>query len=168
MATLVYKMTHIGDPDADLGFWGVEDCMGQVRGYGFDAVIGIGGRSWWTNQTSRTGEVVWIGLGPQIVDQAERGPVLGFAHFRYFREGELMLRTIAPRLHKAMHDCRFMLYGFGQLEEDEIAGILKLAQKAPPSASVSQEGNGEERPSKFCPRRPNKCAWTKNTSRKNA
>ena len=43
MATLVYKMTHKGDPDSELGFWGVEDCMGQVRGYGFDAVIGIGG-----------------------------------------------------------------------------------------------------------------------------
>jgi hypothetical protein len=78
MATLVYKMTHRGDPDSDLGFWGVEDCMGQVRSYGFDAVIGIGGRSWWTNQTSRTGEIVWIGLGPEIVDQGRRGPVLRF------------------------------------------------------------------------------------------
>src|SRR5215471_4955428 len=100
MATLVYKMTHKGDPDSDLGLWGVEDCMGQVRGFGFDAVIGIGGRSWWRNQTSRTGEVVWIGIGPEIVDQARRGPVLRFAHFRYFRESELVLKAIAPNLAK--------------------------------------------------------------------
>ena len=44
MVTLVYKMTHKGDPDPDLGHWGVEDCMGRVRGFKFDAVIGIGGR----------------------------------------------------------------------------------------------------------------------------
>ena len=157
MATLVYKMTHGGDPDADLGFWGVEDCMGQVRGYGFDAVIGIGGRSWWTNQASRTGEIVWIGLEPEIVDQEERGPVLRFAHFRYFREGQLMLRTIAPRLDKAMHIRRFMLYGFSQVEEQEIERILKLAKKAPASASSCQEESGEECPRKFCRRKQPKC-----------
>src|SRR5437588_4985222 len=115
MATLVYKMTHKGDPNPELGWWGVADCMGQVRGYAFDAVIGIGGRSWWTNQTSRAGEIVWIGLGPEVVDQEERGPVLRFGHFRYFGEGELMLRTIAPQLEKAMHNCRFRLYGFSQI-----------------------------------------------------
>jgi hypothetical protein len=82
MATLVYKMTHADEPDAALGCWGVEDCMGQVRGYAFDGVIGIGGRSWWTDQTSRVGKIVWIGLGPELVDEGNRGPVLRFAHFR--------------------------------------------------------------------------------------
>src|SRR5437588_10071527 len=73
MATLVYKMTHKGDPNPELGWWGVADCMGQVRGFAFDAVIGIGGRSWWTNQTSRVGELVWIGLDPQQVPGGKRG-----------------------------------------------------------------------------------------------
>lgn len=136
MATLVYKMTHRGDPNPELGWWGVADCMGQVRGFAFDAVIGIGGRSWWTNETNRTGEVVWIGLGPEVVDQENRGPVLRFANFRYFGEGEQMLSEIAPKLDKSMQSRRFRLYGFSRIEEQEIQRILKLARKAGPSASV--------------------------------
>jgi hypothetical protein len=42
MKTLVYKRTHNGDPDVE-GRFGIHDCMGQVRGYGFEAVIGVGG-----------------------------------------------------------------------------------------------------------------------------
>ena len=104
MATLVYKMTHKGDPDHARGFWGVEDCMGRIRDYDFDAVIGIGGLTWWKRETSRAGEVVWIGIEPQKVPvQGKRGPLVRFAHFHYFLEGELMLSEIAPVLEKSMH-----------------------------------------------------------------
>jgi hypothetical protein len=47
MRTLVYKMTHIGDPSPATGVWGDTGCMGIVRGYEFDAVVGIGGTSAW-------------------------------------------------------------------------------------------------------------------------
>lgn len=134
MATLVYKMTHSGDPDPDLGCWGISDCMGQVRGYDFEAVIGVGGRSWWTNQPNRVGELIWIGLDPQEIPGGKRGPNLSFAHFRYFREGELVLSEIAPKLDRAMRNRRFMLYGFDPGQEREIKMILKLAKKAEPSA----------------------------------
>ncbi len=134
MATLVYKMTHSGDPDSDLGCWGVSDCMGQVRGYDFDAVIGIGGLSWWTDQTSRAGELIWIGLEPQPILGGKRGPQLTFKHFRYFRVGELMLSEIAPKLNKAMCRRRFMLHGFSKNENQDIKDILKLAKRAKPSA----------------------------------
>jgi hypothetical protein len=162
MPTLVYKMTHGGDPDSDLGFWGVEDCMGQVRGYSFDAVIGIGGRSWWKNQVSRAGDVVWIGLDPQqIAVRGKRGPVVRFAHFRWFDEGELKFRNIAPKLHRAMHWSRFMLYGFNEAEEEEISRLLKLARRAGPSATfysqpTRMQADGEERCPKPC-RRPTRC-----------
>jgi hypothetical protein len=133
-------MTHISDPDSDLGCWGVEDCMGQVRGYAFDAVIGIGGRSWWTNQTSRAGEIVWIGIGPQKTTvRGKRGLEVRFAHFRYFREGELMLSTKAPKLETAMRNCRFRLYGFSQAQEREIGQIRKLAKKYGPSAHLNSQ-----------------------------
>lgn len=140
MATLVYKMTHKGDPDCDLGLWGIEDCMGQVRWFDFDAVIGIGGRSWWTNQTCRTGEIVWIGLDPQkIAVRGKRGPIVRFAHFLYFQEGEMMFSKIAPKLNKSMYMCRFRLYGFSQTEEKEIETIRKLAIKAGPSSLLFTE-----------------------------
>jgi hypothetical protein len=148
MATLVYKMTHTGDPDSDLGWWGVSDCMGQVRGFPFDAVIGISGRSWWTNQTRRRGEIVWIGVGPEKVDEENRGPVLRFARFRHFGEGEQILSEIAPELDKSMHFRRFRLYAFSRIEEQEIEQILKLALKAGPSASCPQatktQSDGDE------------------------
>src|SRR5215471_8860220 len=61
MRTLVYKMTHIGDPDPATGLWGETGCMGQVRSYQFDAVIGIGGTS---AIDGIAGKIVWIGTGP--------------------------------------------------------------------------------------------------------
>jgi hypothetical protein len=154
MVTLVYKMTHKGDPDPDLGCWGVEDCMGRVRGIKFDAVIGIGGRSWWTNQTNRAGEIIWIGIGPQKSVQGERGPVVTFDHFRYFGEGELTLREIAPKLDKAIHKCRFKLHGFSQTEQREIEQILELAKEARPSASLSAKAIQSQRGGKKCRRKP--------------
>jgi hypothetical protein len=39
--TLVYKRTHPGDPDVG-GRFGINDCMGQVRSWDFDAVVGVG------------------------------------------------------------------------------------------------------------------------------
>lgn len=158
MITLVYKMTHAGDPDPDLGCWGVKDCMGHVRGFNFDAVIGIGGRSWWTNQTNRAGEIIWIGIGPQKSGQGQRGPKLGFAHFRPFDEGELPLREIAPKLVKAIHKCRFKLYGFSQIEQQEIERILELAKEAKPSMSlptkaIQSQVDGKKCCRKVCRRR---------------
>jgi hypothetical protein len=151
MVTLVYKMTHKGDPDSDLGCWGVEDCMGQVRSFKFDAVIGVGGRSWWTNQTSRAGEIIWIGLGPQQKSiRGKRGPDVRFAHFRYFGEGELPLRKFAPTLDKAMHKCRFRLYRFSQTEQREIERILELAKEAKPSASLPARAIQSQRNGKGC------------------
>jgi hypothetical protein len=43
MRTLIYKRTHTGDPDPETGVFGNNDCMGEVRCWDFDAVIGIGG-----------------------------------------------------------------------------------------------------------------------------
>ena len=42
MRILTYKATHVGDPGPD-GRFGTHDCMGRVRGYAYDAVIGVGG-----------------------------------------------------------------------------------------------------------------------------
>lgn len=42
MRTLIYKRTHPGDPD-ETGRFGIHDCMGKVRSWQFDAVVGEGG-----------------------------------------------------------------------------------------------------------------------------
>jgi hypothetical protein len=153
MITLVYKMTHKGDPDPNLGHWGVEDCMGRVRGFKYDAIIGVGGRCWWTGQTNRTGEIIWIGIGPQKSVQGKRGPKIRFAHFRYFREGEITLREVAPQLDNTIHRCRFKLSGFSQSEQQEIERILELAKKTKPSASLPTKAIQSQRDGKKCCRK---------------
>ena len=42
MRTLIYKRTHHGDPDVS-GQFGIHGCMGRVRAWDFEAVIGVGG-----------------------------------------------------------------------------------------------------------------------------
>lgn len=37
MRTLIYKRTHVGDPDPG-GRFGIHDCMGQVRNRDFEVL----------------------------------------------------------------------------------------------------------------------------------
>ncbi len=59
---LVYKRTHIGDPD-EHGRFGVDDCMRSVRGWNFDGVIGIGGVSPSDRAIAR--KINWVGRFPR-------------------------------------------------------------------------------------------------------
>jgi len=64
MRTLIYKRTHKGDPDVK-GHFGVSDCMGRVRQYPFDAVIGIGGIGRELAAKGIRGKVNWTGIGAE-------------------------------------------------------------------------------------------------------
>jgi hypothetical protein len=119
--------------------------MGQVRGYPYDSVIGIGGRSWWTNQTRRVGEIIWIGIGPHWTwVEDKRGPEVTFDHFRSFPEGELMLSDIAPNLDKSMYKRRFKLTGFSTVEAQEIERILDMAIDHGASALLTAEATDSQ------------------------
>ncbi len=162
MKTLVYKMTHSGDPHRDVGCWGVakKDCMGRVRGFDFEAVIGIGGRSWYS-KPNRAGEIVWIGKYPKWTPNDRspfdglKGPKVRFEHFLYFPEEgkKRILEKRAPRLYKAMRKRRFMMYGFSPKVQQEIERILKWAANAPPSAVLTAKmANSQGIPDKCCSR----------------
>jgi hypothetical protein len=58
---LVYKRTHNGDPN-EAGKFGCNDCMGTVRDWDFDAVIGVGGIS--ATAYKMEGKITWIGIRP--------------------------------------------------------------------------------------------------------
>src|SRR4051812_46355351 len=60
---LIYKRTHIGDPNSQ-GDFGCHDCMGRIRGYTYDAVIGIGGSSCEPRSQGIDGRITWVGVGP--------------------------------------------------------------------------------------------------------
>jgi hypothetical protein len=80
MRTLIYKRTHNGDPDKT-GQFGIHDCMGRVRTWAFDAVIGVGGMGAEPRSHGLNGKVNWIGIGPHKTRPAKRGPVVTFDHF---------------------------------------------------------------------------------------
>jgi len=81
MRTLIYKRTHHGDPDRT-GQFGIHDCMGQVRRWDFDAVIGVGGLGPEARLNELDGKVNWIGIGAQKhVVPNRRGPIVTFDHF---------------------------------------------------------------------------------------
>lgn len=74
MRVLVYKRTHHGDPNTNSCF-GVRDCMGSVRSWHFDAVIGVGGIGPEARTNGISGTASWIGIGPHKVGvDGKRGP----------------------------------------------------------------------------------------------
>jgi hypothetical protein len=136
MRTLVYKRTHKGDP-GPAGWFGIHDCMGSVKDWNFDAVIGIGGIGDEPTSHEIDGKVTWIGVGARKVPVPGRGPLVGFEHFVLFDEKGTDFRTVAPTLahHIYSKNVRTLL-SFNDQEQAEVNRILELARSAPPSAAT--------------------------------
>jgi hypothetical protein len=96
MRTLIYKRTHHGDPDP-AGRFGTYDCMGRVRSWKFDAVIGVGGIGAEPVTHGLAGKVNWIGIGPHRADApGKRGPIVTFDHFLFYGAGGPLFAPLAP------------------------------------------------------------------------
>src|SRR5690349_11405126 len=121
LKTLVYKRTHIGDPDKR-GCFGIADCMGRVRGYKFDSVIGVGGKS---NQPRSQGiaeKLNWIGLGASKYPVKDRrAPIVIFEHFVLYDDKGENIYELAPTLarHLLAKNVR-VLVNFTQAEQKEV------------------------------------------------
>ena len=140
MRTLIYKRTHIGDPDPQTGVFGNCDCMGSVRRWQFDAVIGIGGIGQEPKTHGIAGKLTWIGIGPKkFYDHNcpdSRGPQLRFRHFWYRGENGPPLKERYPALANRMYgkNVRLLVDGVSFAERQEVERILRLARNAPRSA----------------------------------
>lgn len=159
--TLIYKMTHTGDPDPETGVFGNMDCMGQVRGWSFDAVIGVGGTGHEARRNGIDRKLVWIGIGPHRRQMAgRRGPLVTFDHFRFLHDGEKErpLDTEAPALARRIYDRNVRQVRDALLDEEraEVERILGTARHAPRSgqrAGVPQPDSkqmGRRCRSRFC------------------
>jgi hypothetical protein len=134
MRTLIYKRTHPGDPD-ETGQFGIHDCMGQVRTWEFDAVIGVGGQGAEPRRHKLDGKVNWIGIGPRRGRWYRRGPIVTFDHF-YFRgaagpDFEKLAPFLAERIYS--RNVRVVMDGLSVQEHKEVDKILALAKRAPAS-----------------------------------
>jgi len=54
----------MGDPHPDTGVFGNNDCLGKIRGYEYDAVIGIGGGGKESQRYNIFRKLIWIGIRP--------------------------------------------------------------------------------------------------------
>ena len=142
MRTLVYKRTHKGDPD-ETGCFGIYDCMGDIRSWDFEAVIGIGGMGPEAKSEGIDRKINWIGTGARRTPSScgPSRPLITFDHFILWdAEGE-ELRDTAPSLAGRMyspHAPRFVLYGFNGLELKEISRLLAMAKNARPSTKSAR------------------------------
>jgi hypothetical protein len=137
MRTLIYKRTHSGDPNAD-GEFGVYDCMGRVRAWEFDAVIGIGGVGDEPARHGLSGKVNWIGIGPHKRFVAgKRGPIVTFDRFRLYGDRGPDFAQRAPTLSRRIYErnIRALVNTVSDREIDEVARLLRLAAKSAPSAA---------------------------------
>lgn len=128
---LIYKRTHIGDPNAR-GEFGCSDCMGQIRGYQYDAVIGVGGSSYEPRSHGIDGRITWVGVDahqwPAI--HPRRVPIVTFDRFSLFDSKGEKLRDFAPALAEYFfkkHRRFFFSDGLRDEVQHDIDRILKLA-----------------------------------------
>jgi len=149
MRTLIYKRTHHGDPDGT-GCFGIHDCMGRVRRWDFEAVIGVGGLGSEARSHRLDGKVNWIGIGPQKhVLAGKRGPIVSFDHFVLYGSDGPDFERLAPVLAERIYskNVRVLMNRLSPPEQAEVDAILRRAENAPPSSS---RGSGVAVPAKAC------------------
>lgn len=129
MRILIYKRTHAGDPDRKRQF-GNQGCMGRVRGFAFDAVIGVGGISGWPKQEGIAKKINWVGRRPQKTANPidPRGPLVSFRprDFRLFEHQGPLLEDESPLLAKKVFGsrARFFCGSLSPTERKEAQRLL--------------------------------------------
>jgi hypothetical protein len=134
---MIYKRTHKGDPD-NQGCFGIQDCMGKVRSYDFDAVIGVGGKGVQAKAAGVARRLNWVGVGARKEpSRRKRGPLIKFNHFVLYEEKGEELKVIARKLAQRMYSGNSRRFLFSDRldkeEQKEINRILKMAKTKRPS-----------------------------------
>ena len=135
MRILIYKRTHDGDPNQN-GCFGAYDCMGSVRNYRYDAVIGIGGIGHEAIASGISGKINWIGIGPhKSFVHGKRGPEITFDHFLDFGKDGPASSKLTPTIAQRMYslNVRYTIVDPSDEAYDEVCQIVSVAENAPPS-----------------------------------
>jgi hypothetical protein len=107
--------------------------MGQVRGWSFDAVIGVGGKSPWHGYEDIALKITWIGINPRkTASPCFRGPLVEFKCFILWDETGPDLETLAPNLFRYMFEDQHVRLVMSQSlpgkMQEEVITILRLAE----------------------------------------
>jgi hypothetical protein len=122
--------------------------MGSVKGWDYDAVIGIGGIGPEPKRHRIAGKLTWIGIGPpKLFNNPDKphNPRVTFDHYWYRGESGPLLEIEYPALAKRMYEknVRVLVHkssvdtSSGCIELDlEIAKILRLAKRSKSSCGL--------------------------------
>lgn len=140
MPTLVYKRTHNGDPDV-VGRFGIRDCMGSVRSWPFDSVIGVDGQGAEAESHDIARKLNWIGVGAhKTCVPGMDNPIVTFDRFRDFGTDGPLLESIAPNLARRMYVKKARaVMDFNALELAEIDRILAMVEGDGEAPECSEE-----------------------------
>ncbi len=129
MRVLIYKRTHKGDPCPKTKVFGCNDCMGRVRSWSYDAVIGVGGKGREAIQERIACKLTWIGITP-IKAGCKRFPKVTFGCFWQMDDGGPLLENIAPKLAARLYteNPRVLICTRASDEWQEVERILLLAK----------------------------------------
>lgn len=98
--------------------------MGRVRGYEYEAVIGIGGVS---AEVGIVGKIVWIGIGPKRRGDPQ-APELTFDKFLFFDTDGPAVDRLAPALAGHLYEGRARyLLNLSPTEQREAGRLLAMA-----------------------------------------
>lgn len=152
MKILIYKRTHKGDPDEN-GIFGNQDCMGRIRNWNYDAVIGIGGKTPWKEDKDIKYKINWIGINPKRIDaKGKRAKCVVFSKFQLYEETGLDIEENFPALFKHMYDSRKRFDMSSDLPDNvffEVQEILNLVKDSPQSKeyNIDKLENSEQKES---------------------
>lgn len=136
---LIYKRTHTGDPD-ERGLFGCNDCMGSIRDWSFDHVIGIGGVRPWPGDEGIAEKVNWVGIGRKAFGFSPNGHAIwAFERFILLNEQGPLLQADYPLLYGHMLEKNRRVIVSDSVFEDmyaELMAILHLAHKARASPAL--------------------------------
>lgn len=142
MKVLIYKRTHKGDPDSS-GIFGNEDCMGKIRNWSFDAVIGIGGKSAWKGHEGIRERINWIGVAPKrIPATGNRGDCVVFKHFALYEDSGCSIKEDYPNLYEFMYGNGKRFDMCSELDESvyfEVQKIIESVSNFPESNAYNTE-----------------------------
>ncbi|MBP1616048.1 MAG: hypothetical protein H6Q13_3496 [Bacteroidetes bacterium] len=126
MKVLIYKRTHKGDPDSK-GIFGIQDCMGRIRDWNYDAVIGIGGNSPWKKDFDIKHKINWIGIEPKKTEYStERGNMVVFSHFKLYEENGENIKDNYPNLFEHMYGSRKRFDMSSELPKEVLEEVKKI------------------------------------------
>lgn len=144
MSYLIYRRTHPFDPNRQ-GVFGCQDCMGNVRNWNYQVVVGVGGfgaepRSW-----GMEGRLNWVGInkreGPV---HPKRGvPKYTFEYFVLLEHKGPYFAAMCPRLAERLYGTPGRA-SFRHFRAHELAELKKLVtwakRKAGPTKHYVADG----------------------------